>query len=259
MNGDVAELAGVFVIARDVALIIAGVDDQRIARIGRNVAGFAAADGIPILTIDGAIHIAAGNGDGAVVLLRAIDVVREAIICDDVIKLRGGLVVFVGPMSAAIERDGCASIVALNHATGVCGVDPEAVVIAMRDFDFIESVAAVGGLVHFDVEDPDGVGIFGVGDDVHVIPGALGETIVGIDQLPFAAAIIGAIEAAFLGFDESVHAIGVGGHGDANFSVRTFREAFGFGFFAGGTAAEFLPSVAAIGGAIETAARAAAG
>ena len=190
MNGDVAELAGVFVITGDVALIIAGVDDERVARIGCNVAGFAAADGIPILTIDGAVEIAAGDGDGAVVLLRAVDVIREAVICDDVIELRGGLVVLLGPMLAAIEGDGCAAVVALDHAAGVCGVDPEAVVIAVRDFDFVEGVAAVGGFVHVDVEDPDGVGIFGVGDDVHVIPGALGEAIVGIDEFPFAAAIV---------------------------------------------------------------------
>ena len=116
MDGNVAELASVFVVTGDVALIITGVDDERVARIGSDVAGFTAADGIPILTVDGAIEIATGDGDGGVVLLRAVDVIREAIIGGDVIELRGGLIIFLGPVRAAVEGDsGSAVVLSLIH------------------------------------------------------------------------------------------------------------------------------------------------
>ena len=46
------KLTRVFVEARDIALVVTGIDDQWIAGIGRNVARFAAAHGIPVLAFD---------------------------------------------------------------------------------------------------------------------------------------------------------------------------------------------------------------
>src|SRR5579871_6908282 len=96
------DLAGSLVEAGERALVIAGVDDVRIGRIGRDIAGFAAAHRIPVRTIDASAVAAAGDGDGSVVLLRAVNTIRNLVVGDDVIELRGGLVVLACPGLAAV-------------------------------------------------------------------------------------------------------------------------------------------------------------
>src|SRR3989449_9823514 len=64
---DVHELLDPFVEKRDEALRT-GEDDVGIRRIGRDVAAFAPADLIPVLSADDAIVVIALNGDGGVVL-----------------------------------------------------------------------------------------------------------------------------------------------------------------------------------------------
>src|SRR6185437_12936832 len=91
VNRNVHELLGALVETRREALAI-GKDDVGIRRIRRDVAALATTHGVPVLTADHAIVIVTLDGDCAVVLLRAVNVVRPAIVCDAVIKLRGGLV-----------------------------------------------------------------------------------------------------------------------------------------------------------------------
>ena len=106
------------------------------------------------------------------------------------IELRGRLIVFLSPVRAAIEGNRGAAVVSLNHAPGVSGIDPKPVVVAMRNFDFVKRVAAIGGAMEVYIENVDGVGVFGIGNHVHVIPSALGEAVIGIDELPGGPAII---------------------------------------------------------------------
>ena len=68
---------GVLIVARDLAAVRTGVHDLRIGGIGRDVAALAAADVVPIRAIDAALGARARNSDGRVVLLRAVDVIRE--------------------------------------------------------------------------------------------------------------------------------------------------------------------------------------
>ncbi len=79
--------------ASDLAAVGAGVDDLRIGGIGSDVAAFAAADAVPVGSIDSAIRAGAGDADRGIVLLRAVDVIRKTVVCDYVIELRGGLIV----------------------------------------------------------------------------------------------------------------------------------------------------------------------
>ncbi len=80
------------VLARDQAVVGAGVDDLRIARVGRDPAALAAAHVVPVLLGDAAAGGAAGDAHGGVVLLRAVDVVREIVVERHAVELRGGLV-----------------------------------------------------------------------------------------------------------------------------------------------------------------------
>ena len=91
--GDRLHLADVPVVARDVALIVGGINDVRVARIGRNVACLAAAHVVPIAAVNRAVVAAAGDRDGAAVLLRPVDAVGRRRVGDDVVELRGRLVV----------------------------------------------------------------------------------------------------------------------------------------------------------------------
>ncbi len=85
---------------------------------------------------------------------------------------------------------------------------------------------------------------------MRVIPGALAEAVVVGEDVPGFAAVVGAEDAALLGFDDGPDAIGIGaGDGDADAAENGFGQAVAF---------EFLPGGAAIGGAIEAAAGAAA-
>ena len=52
MYGNVAKLPVMFVEAGDVALIVARIDDERVAGIGSDIASFTPADRVPVFTID---------------------------------------------------------------------------------------------------------------------------------------------------------------------------------------------------------------
>ncbi len=64
----------------------------------------------------------------------------------------------------------------------------------MRDLNFVEQVAAVGRAVRFHVHDVNHVFILRVSNDVHVVPGALPQAVVGIHQNPVLPSVIGAVE-----------------------------------------------------------------
>ena len=82
---------------------------------------------------------AAGDAHGRVVLLRAVDVVREVVVERDAVELRGRLVhaacVQVRPPSL---RDVRAAVVALDHALRIVGRDPQVVVVAVRRRDAVK-------------------------------------------------------------------------------------------------------------------------
>src|SRR5207248_1820918 len=86
----------IFVVAIDEAFAVR-VDDVPIAWIGHNKAAFAAAGHEPIFASDYTGIAAAGDTNVRVVLLCAVNVVRECIVYGHMIKLRGGLVILSGP------------------------------------------------------------------------------------------------------------------------------------------------------------------
>src|SRR5581483_8141692 len=249
-RGDLLRLAGRLVETGDESVVGAGIDDVGIAGIGNDEAAFAAADVKPIALGDGAVVAAAGDGDGGVVLLRAVDVVEELIFGGDGIEMRGGLVVLGRPGFAAVGGDGGAAVIAFDHAGGIFGIDPEAVAIAMGRANRLEGLAGIGGAVHASVEDVHRVGVLGIREDVREIPGALREAVVVGQLVPGVAAVVRAVQAAGFGFDESIDAARAARSGrDSDAAVRTFGKAVAF---------EFFPGCAAVRGLIERASRTAA-
>src|ERR1035438_2080238 len=98
-------------------------------RIGRYVAVLFYAQGGPVAECDLAEVAAAGGACRAALLLAAVDPVGELIVGDDVIKLRGGLVVPGTPGLAAVHADGCALIEGERDDVGIFGIDPDGMVV----------------------------------------------------------------------------------------------------------------------------------
>jgi hypothetical protein len=91
-------------------------------RIGRDVAIFFYADGGPIAKRDFAEVAAAGGADRAALLLAAIDPVGKLVVGDDVIELRGRLVVPRTPGLAVVDADGRALIDGEAMMSGFSGL-----------------------------------------------------------------------------------------------------------------------------------------
>src|SRR5215472_3662055 len=130
-DGDVHRLLGALVKPGDQALG-SGVDNVRLGRIWGDIAALTAADVIPVLAPNHAVVIVTLDGYRAVVLLRAVDVVRPAIVSDHVIELGGRLVVLRGPGIPAVDGDGGSAVVAVDHTLRIVRIQPQAVMIAVR-------------------------------------------------------------------------------------------------------------------------------
>src|SRR6202008_2902159 len=115
-----------------------------------------------IRTINESLVAAGGNGDGAVVLLRTVDVVGSAAVSNHVVELRGRLVILAAPGFSTIEGDRHTTIVSANHAPGISGIDPETVIVAVWKLEFVKGAAAIGGAIRIHVHHVDRVGILGV-------------------------------------------------------------------------------------------------
>src|SRR5450755_2958772 len=136
-------------------------------RIGRDVAVFFYADGGPIAKRNFAKVAAACCADRTALLLAAIDPVRKLVVGDDVIELRGRLVVPGTPSLAAVYADGRALVDGDGDDVGVFGIDPDGVVIVASGsaFDGGEVLASIGRAVGRGVGDVDDVGILRI--DAH--------------------------------------------------------------------------------------------
>src|SRR5690348_9627968 len=126
---DVGDLAGARVPAADAAAEAGAVDDVRIDRVGDVVVAFVAADRVPVAPGDLAVVAAAGDRDGAAVLLAGIDPVGKAVVGGEMIELAGRLVVPAAPGAAAVDGDRGALVGAFGDVAGVLGVDPDRVII----------------------------------------------------------------------------------------------------------------------------------
>ena len=245
----VARGPGRVVVTGEETVVASREDNIGIVRLDRDVAALAPAHRIPVPAHAELIG-AAGNGDGRVVLLRAIDAIGKLIVHGHVIKLGRGLHVLTGPALAPVEGDVRSPVVGLDHVHGVVGIDPHVVVVTMRHTDaVVESLAPIVGAEEAHVEHVHRVFLFGVCVDVGVVPRPLAERPVLVGAGPGFACIIGAKDPAVLGFNDGPDAIGVDGRdGDADLSLDALGQALG----------EFLPGIAPIGGLVEAAARPAA-
>ena len=100
------------------------VDDVRIERVRRDVSVLLRAYRIPFAEGDRPVVAAAHGSDRSALLLPAVHPVRNAIVGDHMVELRGRLVVPGAPGLAAIHRERRTLIGRDQHDVRIVGVDP---------------------------------------------------------------------------------------------------------------------------------------
>src|SRR5437016_2867938 len=140
--------ADVMVVASDFSAIRPGIDNFWVAGIRSDVAAFTTADVVPIWAINRTLGTRAGDSDRGVILLRAVNVVGEAIIGGDVIELRGWLVVDGAPALASVDGNCRAAVVAIDEALGIGGINPQGVIIAVGRANGSEGLATIVGAIN---------------------------------------------------------------------------------------------------------------
>ncbi len=242
LGGDVFDLAGAAVEARD----LAAVHDIGIERIGDGVPVLFDTDGRPLAEGELSVVAAAGDAGRAALLLATANAIGEIVIGVDVIHLRGGLVVPGAPGFAAVDGDDGALIAHDEDDIGVVGVDPDALVIVAAGgaAESGPGFAGVGGFPGDGAGDVDGVGIFGIdgGNGEIAAADSSGGTQVGSGAHPMFTGVVGAVGAISGGGGEGgVEAAGIA-RGDGEVGLY---EAIGAG---GNAVGEGTPGGAAIGG-----------
>ncbi len=103
----------------DGSAVAATPDDVGVVGVERDGPGLARRRVQPVgLGVQGARRRPRRHADARVVLLRTVEAVREAVVDDHVVELRGGLVVVGGPRLAAVHRHLCAAVVGHDHDVG---------------------------------------------------------------------------------------------------------------------------------------------
>ena len=131
-----------------------------------------------------------------VVLLRAVEVVRMPLVDADHVDLGRRLVQDARPRASAVRRDVRAAVVALDRVERVIGIEPDAVVVAVRRRDGRERLAAVRGLEQPERVHPDFFGVFRVHVHVVEVERTRAQVRRAVDQLPGRTGIVRAIQAA---------------------------------------------------------------
>ncbi len=148
----------------------------------------------------------ARNDQGAVVLLRHVEAVRILFVNGDHVVLGGRLIEDRRPAAAAVQAHVCAAVVHLQDDARVVGVEPHAMVVAVRRLHRRERLAAVDRLVQAELVHPHFVLVLRIDRGVVEVERTRAEALLAVDQRPRFTGIVRAIQAAFVAgrFDHRV-------------------------------------------------------
>ena len=174
----------------------AGERDVRVIRLDRYVSALGAADRVAVRPPDRSPAGTARHTDRGVVLLRGVQPVRELRVRRDVVELAGRLVVDRRPRLAAVEGHACATVVAVDHAAGVVGVDPEIVVVVVGQLNGVERLSPVYRLPERLVEVVYDLGVPRVSEDMVVVVRTHRHLGVVVYVLPRLAVVVRPVQSA---------------------------------------------------------------
>ena len=160
-----------------------------------------------------------------IILLSSGHMIRHITCCHDVIKLRGRIV-FFRPGFSAVDTDDTASVIGTYHSHRIIWINPEIVVIAMRNSDFyVKSFAPVSRFEKIHIQTIDRFFIQRIGINAGIIESPLTQFPFFIYFFPSPSAIVRSENSAFICFDNCPDSIGISrGDRDTDFSDRTFRH-----------------------------------
>src|ERR1700722_432063 len=161
-------------------------------RVGRDVSIFFGADGMPFAEGDGTPIAAAGGSGRTAFLLATVNPVGKLVVGDDVIKLRGGLVVPGTPSGAGVDADGGALIAGQQNNLRIFGIEPDGMIVvtAGRAFDGGEVGAGVGGAIGGRVANIDDVLVVGSDADPGEIETTAPDAVFVVDFAPGFAGVV---------------------------------------------------------------------
>ncbi len=96
-----------------------------------DMAALAACYRIHIRNNHSACH-AAGNRNRGIILLSAVDTVRNLIICGDVIHLGSRLTIQPSPGLSAVKSDIGAAVISVDHSLVIFWINPEIVIVSVK-------------------------------------------------------------------------------------------------------------------------------
>jgi len=124
-------LVGAMIEPRDFSAIRAGVYDLGIDRVGRDIPTLPPTNVVPVGPINRAIRAGAGDGNGGVVLLSAVNSIRKAVVGNHMVELRRWLVVLAGPGFSVIDRNRGPSVIAVDQTLRISGIDPQRMIVSV--------------------------------------------------------------------------------------------------------------------------------
>src|SRR5262245_18865191 len=194
----------------NIAVLRFGVDRRVISRVDLRIKTVASADAVPVgvddsaaaTTTAAAAATAAASASlaraapTAVILQASANVVRLSHVHSDSVELRRRDVVNELPSRGLVVADIQTAVVADNQVVRVIRIDPQRVVIAVRDaLNHLERFAAVGGFVEGGAAGVDDLVVLGVDTNLAVVHRAI---VVVAHDAPGLAFIVRAPDAAAL-------------------------------------------------------------
>ena len=249
LRPDQLGLGGPAIQPAQVAVLGLHVHGVRIARDRLGVEAVPAADPEPVLVADPLPEEGARRrAPASVVLEAAVHHVGRAHVVADLVELTERDGVDEIPAPAPVPRDVDAAVVPEHHVVRVGRINPHRVVVHVDALDPVggEGAPAVLGVVHLGSEDPDALVVVGVNADLAVVH----RTRVGVAHpLPGEPLVLGTEDAALPVLDDRI---------DDPRVPPIDVQADASGVSLGQAAAQLRPGVPAVGGAVDSAPRAAA-
>src|SRR5262249_17024065 len=137
-----------------------------------NITTLACPNRVPVAESYSPVVTAAGDGNSATILLGTVDSIWELVVGNDVIELRGWLVVPGSPAVASIYTDDRSLVAAGDHALRIGGIDPECVIVvaARRTFNRLPALSGILAAIKRDIGQVNNVGILRIHGHLAEVP-----------------------------------------------------------------------------------------
>ena len=149
------------------------------------------------------------DSHSGIILLRAIDSVREAIVSSHSVKLRSRLIHHGRPVFSTIFRYLRSPIIGNDHSLIVGRIYPEVMVITVRSIGPFKSLTSISGFVITHIEHIERLLILRIGIDSRIVPSTLTQISVFIYPFPSLSGIFGGKYSPVIIFNDCIESVGI--------------------------------------------------